>query len=133
MIGQPRKVLIVEDNQAVADVIGFNLTRAGIESVITNNGREGWERVNSEPFDLIVSDFHMPKMNGEEFCRQLKQDSRFNSIPVIMLSAKGLELDSRTLKEDLGILDIVFKPFSPRDLIKTIQHHLDQVPAAAPH
>ena len=131
MIGQPKKVLIDEDNQAVADVIGFNLTRAGIESVITNNGREGLERVNSESFDLIVSDFRMPKMNGEEFCRQLRQDSRFYSLPVIMLSAKGLELDSKTLKEDLGILDIVFKPFSPRELVKTIQYHLDHAPTEA--
>jgi CheY-like chemotaxis protein len=54
--------------------------------------------VNAESFDLIVSDFHMPKMNGEEFCRQLRQDSRFKSLPIIMLSAKGLELDSKTLK-----------------------------------
>ena len=129
MTGQPRKVLIVEDNRAVADVIGFNLNRAGIETVVTNNGREGWERVNSESFDLILSDYHMPEMNGEEFCRLLRQDTRFSSLPVIMLSAKGLELDSQTLKDETGILDIIFKPFSPRELIKTIQYHLDQLPA----
>ena len=87
--------------------------------------------MNAESFDLIVSDFHMPKMNGEEFCRQLRQNSRFKSLPIIMLSAKGLELDSKTLKEDLGVIDIIFKPFSPRELIKTIQHHIDQVPATA--
>ena len=124
MIGQPKKVLIVEDNKAVADVIGFNLTRAGIESVVANNGREGWEQVNSEVFDLIVSDFQMPEMNGEEFCRQLRQDSRFKSLPVIMLSAKGLELDSKTLKGELGILDIIFKPFSPNELVSMINNAL---------
>ena len=124
-------VLIIEDNRAVADVIGFSLARTGVEAVITNNGRDGWEKVNSESFDLVISDFHMPEMNGEEFCRQLRQDSRFNSLPVIMLSAKGLELDPKTLKEDLGILDFISKPFSPRELINTIQHHLNQVPAVA--
>ncbi len=70
----------------------------------------------------------MPEMNGGELCRLIREDLRFNTIPVIFLSAKGLELDVKTLKEELGIHDVVFKPFSPRELIQLIQRRLKQEP-----
>jgi len=128
---QPNRILVVEDNRAMADVIRFNLSRAGYDVTIGRNGREGWEHLQTGSFDLIISDYQMPEMNGEELCRLIRQDPRFNKIPVIFLSAKGLELDANTLKEELGISEVVFKPFSPRELIQIIQRRLEQEPAPA--
>ena len=126
MAKQPNRILVVEDNRAMADVIRFNLSRAGYDVTVGRNGREGWEHLQTESFDLIISDYQMPEMNGEELCRLIRQDPRFDTLPVIFLSAKGLELDANTLKEELGISEVVFKPFSPRELIKIIQRRLEQ-------
>lgn len=125
------KILIVEDNRAMADVIRFNVQRAGYDVTVARNGREGWDCVCSGQFDLVISDYQMPEMNGEELSRQIRQDSRFGHLPVILLSAKGLELDIDRMRDELGIHDVVFKPFSPRELVKTIQRRLEQVPAPA--
>lgn len=131
MADQPNRVLIAEDNRAMADVIRFNLTRAGFDVTVARNGREGWDEVQSGAYDLVISDYQMPEMNGEEFCREMRNDSRFKDLPVILLSAKGLELDPEALKNELGIFDVVFKPFSPRELIQIIQRRLEQATTPA--
>ena len=114
------RILIADDNRAMAHVVQFNLERAGYDVTVARTGLEAWELVQARHFDLVVTDYQMPDMNGEELCRRMRQEERFASIPLILLSAKGLELDSRRLSEELGFAAIMFKPFSPRALVETV-------------
>jgi CheY-like chemotaxis protein len=117
-------VLIAEDNAALADVIRFNLSRVGLAVTVARHGQEALDMLRASRFDLVVTDFHMPQLSGQELCEQMRLDPQLELIPVILLSAKGLELDAERLRRELGVRAVLFKPFSPRDLARTVQQHL---------
>ena len=93
------------------------------------NGREAWSRLQTENFDLIITDYQMPEMDGEELCRQIRQDPHLTNVPIILLSGKGLELNLAQLREELGIHEVFFKPFSPAALVAAVQTCLQQTAA----
>lgn len=113
-------ILIVEDNAVMANLLQFNLKRAGFDVVVASNGVFGLEEAESGSFDLIVTDHQMPSMTGVELCRALRQMPKYLNTPVLLCTAKGLELQRSTLQEECGITDIIFKPVSPRLLISRI-------------
>ena len=116
---------MVEDNAALARVVQFNLERAGFEVVVTNNGRQAFTALQGEAsFDLVVTDQQMPVMTGVELCQQMRACERFAHTPVIMLTAKGLELELSQLQRELGISLVLPKPFSPHGLVEAIQELL---------
>lgn len=114
------RILIADDNRAMAQVVRFNLERSGFDVAVARTGLEAWTLAQHQEFDLVVTDYQMPDMNGEELCRHLRGHDRYQVTPLILLSAKGLELDSRRLQEELGFAAIMFKPFSPRSLVETV-------------
>jgi CheY-like chemotaxis protein len=120
----PGNILIAEDNAALASVMRFNLERAGFRVTVARSGREAWEQVCSRSFDLILTDEQMPEMGGREFCKQLRSRTESCQIPVIMLTAKALEIDTGQLREELGIETVFVKPFSPREVIRAVQNRL---------
>ncbi|HEY2253518.1 MAG TPA: response regulator [Planctomycetaceae bacterium] len=111
------RVLVVEDNRVMADVMGFNFDRAGFAVTVALNGRIAWDLLQTETFQLLVTDFQMPEMDGGELCRRIRSDSRFADLPIILLTAKGLEIDRERLTRELGLSLVLYKPFSPRQLI----------------
>jgi CheY-like chemotaxis protein len=113
-------VLVAEDDRVMSDVIRFNLERAGYGVTVARNGTEAWGLLQSRQFDLLVTDYQMPGMNGEELCRAVRTQFPDMPLPVIFLSARGLELNVTQMKEELGIETLLFKPFSPRELIETV-------------
>lgn len=113
------RVLIAEDNVAMAQVMRFNLQRAGFTVQLAADGRLALEYAKGTDFDLIITDFQMPGMNGEELCRALRQLSAYSDTPVLMCTAKGLELDPLHLHQELGVTGLVSKPFSPRKIVET--------------
>lgn len=123
-IGQPQRVLIAEDNPALSGVIRFNLSRAGFEVTATRNGREALDAAAQTTFDLIVTDQQMPEMTGTDFCTELRQRPQYRETPVILLTAKGLEMDLGQLREQLGISAALPKPFSPSELISLVEECL---------
>lgn len=122
-----KKLLVAEDNTALASVLRFNLERAGFQVTVALNGRLAWEYAQDEQFDLIVTDQQMPEMTGCEFCRHLRETEAYRETPVIMLTAKGMELELPKLREELGISATFLKPFSPREIIQAVQDHLAAV------
>ncbi len=122
------RVLIAEDSRVMAKVMQLNLSRAGFEAVIAENGLIAWERLCEEPFDLLLTDFQMPEMEGDELCRLLRQCPLNADIPVILVSAKGFELDLPALKQEVGISEVVYKPFSPRQIVETVKRTLSAGP-----
>ncbi|HET6881569.1 MAG TPA: response regulator [Pirellulales bacterium] len=118
------RVLVVEDDPALRNVIRFNLQAAGFEVLAGRDGAQGWELAQREAVDMVVTDMQMPSMTGLELCQKLRGDVRFAQLPVLMLTAKGLELDHERLRAELGVVEVMFKPFSPKQLARAVAQHL---------
>ncbi len=119
-VNSSKRILVAEDNQVMADVVRFNLKRAGYDVTIASTGAEAWEILQDAEFDLLVTDFQMPKMNGDELCRKILEKGEYAMMPIIMCSAKGFELNAEQLKAELNISQLIYKPFSPIQLKQMI-------------
>jgi CheY-like chemotaxis protein len=113
-------ILVAEDERVMSDVIRFNLQRAGMQVTVARHGLDAWERLQSLSFDLLLTDYQMPGLTGVELCRKLRSELSDWPVPVILLSARGLELDAAALREELNIQAVLFKPFSPRELVQVV-------------
>lgn len=111
------KVLVIEDDLALADVLAFTLRRAGFETVMAHDGLEGLERWQAESPDLIILDLNLPKMDGMAVCRRIGTDG---DTPIVILSVRSDD-DDVVLGLKLGADDYVVKPFSPRQLVARIE------------
>ena len=111
------RVLVVDDEKLIRDVIKEYLLLENMEVDDASNGNEAIEKVKSKDFDIIIMDIMMPKMDGYTACREIK---KLKDIPFIMLSARGEEYD-KLIGFDLGIDDYVTKPFSPKELVARIK------------
>jgi two-component system alkaline phosphatase synthesis response regulator PhoP len=111
-----RKILIIEDDKDIVEMLDYNLKEEGYETIAALNGEEGIKLAGKERPDLIILDIMLPIMDGFEVCRTLKNDDRVAHIPIIILSAKSQETD-KVVGLELGADDYVTKPFSPRELI----------------
>lgn len=114
------KILIVEDDKHISKLVKYNLEKAGFECTVTITGEEALEILDRDPINLIILDIMLPKMDGFETCKIIKQDKRGAPIPIIMLTAKGEEVD-RVVGFELGADDYVVKPFSPRELVLRVK------------
>lgn len=114
------KILIIDDESDVVDLIAMNLKSAGFDVLTANNGVAGLQRAKADLPALIVLDLMLPQMSGLEVCKVLKKDPLTARIPIIMLTAKSEEVD-RIVGLELGADDYVAKPFSPRELVLRIQ------------
>jgi DNA-binding response OmpR family regulator len=124
------KALIVDDNVALARVTQFALTRAGFDAKIAGNGRKALEQAQAETYDLIISDQQMPEMTGLELCRRLRATVEYATTPIILLTAKGLELELPALQRELAISAIFPKPFSPSEVVSTACQLMGEVISA---
>ena len=115
------QILIAEDNLVMVHVLQFNLERAGFEVHAAVNGAEALEAAVDRTFDLVITDYQMPEMNGEEFVRQLRGHGDYQDTPIVMCSAKGYEIDTDQLGLDLGINEFVYKPFSPAQMVELVE------------
>ncbi|NJK91092.1 MAG: response regulator [Blastochloris sp.] len=114
------KILIIDDEPDVLDLLSMNLKNAGFKVITADNGETGLSKARSEIPALIVLDLMLPKVSGIEVCKLLKRESATSGIPIIMLTAKSEEVD-RIVGLELGADDYVTKPFSPRELLLRIQ------------
>src|SRR6266446_9917207 len=113
--GAQGRVLVVEDEQDVAELIRYNLTREGYEVVVASNGADALKTARELLPAVILLDIMVPQLNGWEVCRRLKQEADTSGIPVIMVTGRVEEGD-KVLGFELGADDYVTKPFSPREL-----------------
>jgi two-component system phosphate regulon response regulator PhoB len=113
-------VLIIEDDADVVDLIRYNLKKAKFRLLTAKDGAEGFSMAVTDRPNVVVLDIMMPRLNGFEVLKKLKADSRSQSIPVVILSAKG-EAESRIKGLQLGADDYMPKPFSPKELVLRIQ------------
>ncbi|NTU53991.1 MAG: response regulator transcription factor [Chlorobiaceae bacterium] len=108
-------ILIVEDDRNLAGLLKYNLGKAGYTCMHTTSGEEALDELRKHPVSLVLLDIMLPGIDGFEVCRRIRQDVQWSDLPVVMLTAKGEEID-KVLGFELGIDDYVVKPFSPREL-----------------
>lgn len=113
-------ILIVDDEEPQVEMLKYNLEKEGFKVSHANNGEEGVLTALEQEPDLIVLDWMMPKMSGIEACRQLRADKVTKGIPIVMLTARGEEVD-RIKGLDTGADDYMVKPFSPSEMIARIR------------
>ena len=115
-----QRILIVEDDKHISKLVKYNLEKAGFDCMVTITGEEALDVLDREAIDLIILDIMLPKMDGFEVCKSIKQEKSLSRIPIVMLTAKGEETD-RIVGLELGADDYVVKPFSPRELILRVK------------
>jgi phosphate regulon transcriptional regulator PhoB len=124
-------VLVVEDEPDIRDLVVFHLEREGFRTRTARNGADALRQVKASPPDLVVLDLMLPELDGLEVCRRLRGDPATASIPVIMLTARGEEVD-RVVGLELGADDYVAKPFSPKELMARVRAVLRRSRPAEP-
>jgi two-component system phosphate regulon response regulator PhoB len=115
-----KKILVVEDEHAIREMLAFNLGRAGYQVLPASDGRQARAAIADGFPDLVLMDWMLPDISGLELTRQLKRDPQTREIPVIMLTAR-VEEDDRVAGLDGGADDYIVKPFSPRELLARIR------------
>ena len=123
-----QKILIVEDERDVADLVAFNLERAGYATTVKNDGISGLEQALKDPPDLIVLDLMLPGKDGYAVFKDLRRDNRTSETPVIMLTARA-QTEDRIQGLTAGADDYLTKPFSPKELTLRVQSVLRRVDA----
>ena len=123
------KILIVEDEPDIVELLVYNLDQAGFKTEAVFNGADALDRVKVQAPDLVLLDLLLPEVDGLEVCRTLKRDPETASIPIIMLTAKGEAID-RIVGLELGADDYITKPFSPREVMLRIRAVLRRTPNA---
>ncbi len=123
-----KKILVVDDEKNIVNIISFNLKKEGYEVLSAKDGEEGVKKAMEFLPDLILLDIMMPNMDGYEACKQIRQKS---NVPIIMLTARAEEVD-KVLGLELGADDYVTKPFSVRELIARVKANLRRQMAMPP-
>ena len=114
------KIFIIEDDKDISRLVQYNLDKAGYACTAAYTGEQALDILKSRMFSLIILDVMLPGMDGLEVCRSLRQAERTRNIPIIMLTAKGEEVD-RVVGLEMGADDYVVKPFSPRELLLRVK------------
>jgi DNA-binding response OmpR family regulator len=122
---EKRKALVVDDEFHIVQVVSIKLKNNGFDVVTAENGSDAYHLASEVQPDIIISDCQMPIMNGLEMIEKLRQSSETAHIPVIMLTARGFEIEDEQ-KEQLRISACLSKPFSPREVLATIEDVLKQ-------
>lgn len=117
---QQARILVVDDEPDILNLLEYNLKRAGFQALLAKDGPEAIEAAKANRPDLVLLDIMLPDMEGTEVLRRLKSMEATASIPVIMLTAKGEEVD-KIVGFELGAEDYITKPFSPRELILRVK------------
>ncbi|KRK13134.1 OmpR family DNA-binding response regulator [Lacticaseibacillus zeae DSM 20178 = KCTC 3804] len=122
-----KKILVVDDEKPISDIVKFNLDKEGYDVVTAYDGEEALKKVESESPDLILLDLMLPKIDGLEVARQIRKE---HDTPIIMLTAKDSEID-KVLGLELGADDYVTKPFSNRELVARVKANLRRTSASS--
>ena len=117
-------VLVAEDDPALADVLRLAFTRAGFEVQVARNGLDALRLATDKAYDVVCSDFQMPKLNGEQLLTAIREGGPSQDAVCLLCSAKSYELDCQRLKEALGLCAVFYKPFSLAEIAAAAKNGL---------
>jgi two-component system phosphate regulon response regulator PhoB len=114
------RILVVEDDHDIAQLLAITMKKAGFEVAVSESGNEALTLIRRHPPDLLILDLMLPGIDGFEVCKEIKREPRTAAVPVLILTARGEEID-RIIGLELGADDYVVKPFSPRELLLRVR------------
>ena len=117
-----KKVLLCDDEIHILRAAEIKVSRSGYEVRIAHDGQEAWEAIQQDLPDVLVTDVQMPRVDGFELSQRIRDNPATRHLPILMLTAKGFELTYPDMLERWGIAAILAKPFSPRELVRLIDH-----------
>ena len=120
---EAKKILAADDEPHILRVVKDKLSNAGLTVLTAVNGEEALQTALREKPDLILLDVMMPKMNGFDVCRKLRAEKSFATTPILLLTARGQEVDKK-MGLEAGATEYITKPFSPRQLLQTVMEKL---------
>lgn len=115
-----KKMLVVDDEPDIVELVTYNLKKEGFDVSSAFDGEDALVKIRKEKFDFIILDLMLPGIQGMEICRLMRSDPHLKNIPIIMLTAKGEEID-KILGLEMGADDYMTKPFSPRELLARVK------------
>jgi len=115
-----KRILIIEDDPDIVELVRYNLSKEGYQVAAVGDGVAGLEKIRKSQPDLLVLDLMLPKLSGMEVCKEIRRDQALKQLPILMLTARGEEMD-RVIGLEVGADDYVTKPFSPRELVARIR------------
>lgn len=118
------RIVVCDDEAHITRAISMKLTKGGFAVETAPDGQAAWEAVCRSAPAMVITDYQMPRMDGLTLCRQLRSEPATSGLPIILLTAKGFELQDDELKAELGLSEIMTKPFSPRELLKSVRSTL---------
>ncbi len=124
----PNRLLLCDDEPHILRAAEIKFQHAGYDVMCAGDGQEGWERIQEQIPDLVITDCQMPRMSGIELAARIHNDPNTAHLPVIMLTGKGFELSHKQLRDSYNILAVLGKPFSPRDLLRRVDSILHPTP-----
>jgi len=131
-MAEPKSILVVDDEADLVDLVSYNLKKEGFAVDAAADGEAALTKIRKSRYDLVILDLMLPGIQGMELCRILRNDPKTSALPIVMLTAKGEEVD-KILGLEMGADDYLTKPFSPRELIarvKAVLRRSGEKPAA---
>jgi DNA-binding response OmpR family regulator len=124
-----KRILLCDDESHILRAAEFKLSKAGFEVQCAADGQQAFELIQKSLPDLLVTDLQMPRLTGIELVRRLRSEPATRDLPVLMLTAKGYEEAHTDAARELGILCVLTKPFSPRELLGVVTETLERTAA----
>jgi two-component system, OmpR family, alkaline phosphatase synthesis response regulator PhoP len=122
----PNRILVCDDESHITRAVSMKLQKAGFEVETASDGQAGWEAIRRQVPRLVITDYQMPRLDGIGLCRRMREHEETRHLPVILLTAKGYEMDAADLTSDNQFSAVLVKPFSPRELLRTVQQTLEE-------
>lgn len=118
----PKRILLCDDEIHILRAAEFKLKRAGYDVRIASDGQEGWEAIQQQKPDVLITDCQMPRLDGLGLIARVRENPETADITIFMLTGKGFELSHEELAARWNVLAVLAKPFSPRELLQKVNH-----------
>jgi DNA-binding response OmpR family regulator len=120
-----KKIMICDDEVHVEAALRSKLTSAGFDVVGCADGEEAWEHIENELPNLLITDYHMPRLNGLQLIERIRECEQTQHLDVFILTGRSLDQSFREMADRLGILGLIPKPFSPRDVLRRVERAIE--------
>jgi DNA-binding response OmpR family regulator len=117
-----KKILLVDDETHILRAAEIKLSRSGYDVTCAQDGEQAWDLIQQTRPDILVTDLQMPRVDGFELSRRVRANPDTRDMPILVLTAKGFEMAHRDLAEAYGVVAILSKPFSPRELVRCVDN-----------